>query len=423
MKKNLYKLLVVVVCLFSSLFAIERMAGRLIAAKIIHKNLPKFEGSEVTVGKYNVGLGKRSLQNVSYKMGDVEVVFKEIAVHRSLPSILFSKTHSYKSLKPAASECSVFYLEKELANFHHIHFDDRSGAIILYGIPKNRDDSSTIKIVLHVNQTPLVEVSLQNIKTDLMEKFIPDTPAQDIIGNHVSLKASFYPKESEIVSEVQFYSPNLCFTTAGMIKNGDFRLKQPLIGSFYLQESLSRHFFKEGSTRISSIDPALIHIDPENAVIPLSLTALEKLELPKITVDFGHLKCSSFYVLNALLSVMNLELDLSPSIHVQTQKTTFAIEHGVCKFQRTPFMVDNQYPLIGWGTYDLKTKYMDIDIGVSNPFLERSLNLKNVPKDFTISLKITGTKEKPVYHLEDAIANMAEVALYQAFPIYIPLRF
>lgn len=409
--------------LAAAVLGVEKFAGASTATKVINANLPKFADGKATVQGYKSSWNKQTLKDVSYKVGEFELVFTTLTIHRSLPDLLFSKIESYKNLQPAASNCKIFYKNKELAVLDKIHFDLKNDTIVLLGKPKSGDDHSTVKIIVHTNQAPLIEVSLQNIPTNRLDKFLRNTPMKDIVGDRVSVLASFYPSKLQTNTEIQLHSPNLSFKTAGIIKDGNFLMKEPLIGSFFIRESLSQKFFTNSETTLASLDPVLIHVDPENTIIPIVNASWDKLEAPKVSIDFGRVQCNRFYALNTLLSIMNLEVNLNISIPTKIEETTLSIQHGVCKFDKTHFVVNDQYPLISWGTYDLQANKLDMQLGVAKPFLEKSLGYKNLPKDFTISLRVTGTLEEPVYHVENTIVDIAELALRQKLPIQVSLEF
>jgi hypothetical protein len=158
-------------------------------------------------------------------------------------------------------------------------------------------------------------------------------------------------------------------------------------------------------------------IGKEKCNIPFLTFNLNNLDVPNMNLNLGKIEWRNSKTLIDLLSLLQLKLNISKTSVIWFQDMPLCIKNGVLKIERTDFLVDDTYQFAVWNQINLNTLKLDLKVGIPKNTLETVIGINNLPKDYTIILKLDGNIYSPSLHKSSAIKQIAALFLLKQLPL------
>ncbi len=160
-----------------------------------------------------------------------------------------------------------------------------------------------------------------------------------------------------------------------------------------------------------------LNIGKEKCNIPFLTFNLNNLDVPNMNLNLGKIEWKNSKTLIDLFSLLELKLNLSKSSIIWFQDMPLSIKKGILKIERTDFLVDNSYQFAVWNQINLNTHKLDLRVGIPKNTLETVIGINNLPKNYTVILKLDGYIYSPALHKSSAIKQIAALFLLKQLPL------
>lgn len=151
--------------------------------------------------------------------------------------------------------------------------------------------------------------------------------------------------------------------------------------------------------------------------IPLFSFSFEKVQIPNMTLKLGKMVWQNFGAVRDLLSILQLKIATDADIPLWFQETPASITNGILHFERTEVLLDKSYEFAIWNDIDLVKKEFNLVLGIPQSTIQKVLDIRGIPKDFTIPMRLTGPFNNPSLHKSSALKTVATLLLLQKLPL------
>ncbi len=154
----------------------------------------------------------------------------------------------------------------------------------------------------------------------------------------------------------------------------------------------------------------------EDAYIPWNLD-INTIYAPHMTIRLGKMIWQNFGAVKDLLSILQLKIRFDADIPLWFQDAPASFANGILHFERTEFLLDNAYEFAFWDSIDFSKGAYHLKIGIPQTTLTKVLDIKTLPSDYTISLRVTGPLSDPTLQTSSALKTIAKLLLLNQLPL------
>ncbi|MBS0585106.1 MAG: hypothetical protein JSR76_02250 [Verrucomicrobia bacterium] len=252
------------------------------------------------------------------------------------------------------------------------------------------------------------KISLQEMPSRLVQSYFPKLPLVSILGTRFN--ADIYVAEDKEM-RATITSPTFRLSTKGRLDKEVFYPTENSYVVAILTEALSNELFKESSVKPVSATHIELMISAEGCRIG---PAIEEIQIPKAELALNKIVFRNFGTLSDLISVVELRLRPNQDVMIWFQKTPISFFQGKLKLEsRCEMLIDQRYELGLWGDIDLKKAKAHLVIGLTPDVLAKVFNLKDIPRNYTIPMKLDGPFTALHLHKSHAIKQIAALLLLQ----------
>ena len=291
--------------------------------------------------------------------------------------------------------------------------------IAIYGKSHQGRQIGEIAISGEVTFPALWSFSFKRFPSKIIENFIPQYPIYNILGSSfdADVKLNFPRKTLDTFSyDKTIKSPNLFLTSTGIYKKGIVHLLSTLKAKFVLTKDLSNILFKDASFQPVSAQSIFLDIEPNKTSIPIFPFKVQDLNIPNLNLDLQKIEYRNFGTLSDILSIIKLRPRPNQNVPIWFQNAPMSIKDGICSIERTDMLIDYNYQIGNWGTIDLVHKTLNMTLGITTQALSHAFNLKNLPDQYTIPMKISGPINDPHLHASSALKIIGAILLIEKQP-------
>ncbi|MGB7977742.1 MAG: hypothetical protein WCF19_01120 [Chlamydiales bacterium] len=227
----------------------------------------------------------------------------------------------------------------------------------------------------------------------------------------ISVKGTFQMEKGRRSLDLALDSTNLRTHLKGVLTEKALTLEEPLIASIQLTPSISALLLKDANplflTGLSADKPAILRIEPENFSFPLPYS-LEKLAVGSATLDLGKIVCQNGPSLAAIVALLKEEaLSNSSQMSAWFTPVAFNLHQGRLVTGRMDALLADSIHICTWGSIDLRKDQLDMTLGIPSDTLKKAFGIKNLPKNYVMTMPIRGSTQKPEIVTGPAVAKIA----------------
>jgi hypothetical protein len=155
----------------------------------------------------------------------------------------------------------------------------------------------------------------------------------------------------------------------------------------------------------------------EKCNIPFFSWNLKNIEVPKMTLSLGKLEWKNLNTLKDLFSLLQLKFNFNKTSEIWFQDMPLSLKNGELNIARTDFLVDRTYQFAVWNKINLINQRLHLRVGIPKNTIETVIGVKNLPKNYTITLRLDGTIDNPKLHKSDAVKIISAIFVLKNFPL------
>jgi hypothetical protein len=141
------------------------------------------------------------------------------------------------------------------------------------------------------------------------------------------------------------------------------------------------------------------------------------LEIPHMTIKLGKIMWQNFGTVKELLSILQLKIRIDADIPLWFQDAPASLKNGILSISRTEFLVDNSYEFAVWDKIDFLAKEFNLIFGIPKSTIQNVLDIRNLPKNYTIPMRFDGPFNNPTLHKSSAIKTIGALLLLKQLPL------
>ncbi len=145
--------------------------------------------------------------------------------------------------------------------------------------------------------------------------------------------------------------------------------------------------------------------------------SLKSLEITHITIKLGKIMWQNFGTIKDLLSILQLKIRIDADIPLWFQDTPANLKGGILTIERTEFLVDNSYEFALWDKIDFDAKEFYLTFGIPRSTIQNVLDIRSLPKNYTIPMKFDGPFNNPTLHKSKALKTIGALLLLKQLPL------
>lgn len=244
-----------------------------------------------------------------------------------------------------------------------------------------------------------------------IEQLPIDQNLDEILGPKLDLFASITMQEGSGPIDLTIATENLEATIHGFFSKDVLTLQEPLIAHLNLTENMSEHLLKNAGSLflngISNTDPIVLRVEPEGFSLSLN-QPIEHLTIAKGSLDLGRCKCHNNEALAAMIGILKRDrLGDYNTTRVWLTPFEFSVANGIIQTGRVDALLANTIHVCTWGKIDLLRDKLDMTLGLTETTLRRSFKIKNLPKEYVLTVDLSGSTIAPEIQKANAAAKIA----------------
>lgn len=348
---------------------------------------------EVEIGSMKLTwLGPQVFKNIQFSHSDLECDLQELTI--KAPFWSFSGPFELKNALLTFKGQSIDTFNGKIDGKNYQLFSDSvDGHISLKGELHSKLDFS---LQLDIEQFPLTLI---------------DQKLDEILGPELDLFGSLSMKEGSGPIDLTIATENLEATLRGTFSQNTLTLREPLIAHLNLTENMSQYLLKDAGplflNGISNTDPIVLQIEPEGFSFPLN-QSLKHLKIVKGSLDLGRCKCQNNEDLAAMIGILKRDRlgDYSTS-RVWLTPFEFSVANGIIQTGRVDALLADTIHVCTWGNIDLLRDKLDMTLGLTETALRRSFKIKDLPKNYLLTVDVRGSTIAPEIQKASIAAKIA----------------
>lgn len=371
------------------------------AKDFVEKRLKKSLSLErVEIGSIHLSwLGPQKIENILLQKQDFKIEADHLSIHQGL---LHLKTFKLKSLlrgKILINEGSVEIKNSSIKHVQSMVHEKKNNLVFkLSGNTEYFMEEGYVEIIARegLNRQSL-KVLLKKFPIEIVEtlraSFFPkDTHSmKKILGNFLDLNCDIQLNQKEGPIELQMVSPLCSCEFKGQLRPKSITFTSPFKLSLHMTKEFYHLLYQNNLfhsiNSVESILPIQVLIDTSSKITnefakEFSFSGEMHVDLANMTVNMDQ---SFFTVLGFLptkFSGKDIELWFTP--------VNISVKDHVATLDRCDFLVSNKIHLATWGETNLKTKVLDMSLGVPVETLFDAIKLPITSHNKTIVFPIKG---------------------------------
>ncbi len=388
--KTLITFFLLALALFFLPYILSTSFGAPLVAAVVSKKI----GAPLEIEKVSLSwLGPQTLTNVTFPHG---FSLKEVQSEASLFSLMTSSETKVRGSDGVFAGDPTTTLERVEV--------EKGRDLKIFGTTRSQGKNGSFTI----EGDKTWKASFQDVPSRLVESYFPKFPISGVLGPLFTL--DFYLQEDKEM-RLAIASPIFRFSTKGRLAGETFYPTEETYIAGVLQETLSQKLFQKSSVRPVSASHIELRISPDGARLPLDW---QEMQIPKAELSLNKIIFRNFGTLSDLISVVELRVRPNQDVMIWFQKAPISFYQGKLTLQaRTELLVDNKYELGLWGDVDLKKEKAHLTLGLTQDVLAKVFGLDNVPRGYTIPMKLDGPFSDIHLHKSHALKQIAALFLLQ----------
>jgi hypothetical protein len=204
----------------------------------------------------------------------------------------------------------------------------------------------------------------------------------------------------------------------GKVTQETLFLTEPLTASITVNKEVSTYFLDDILPLLNSAlrgdKPITLTVDPQDFYVPLNPYSLERIHLPKATLDLGKLYFSESGKLAEILSLLNLPPN--DVFSVWFTPLYFSLTEGRLNLNRVDMLIANQTPIATWGSIDFPADKVKMEVGLTGRALSQAFGSLPLPSGYMLAIPLRGPVNNPKLDKTKIAAKLSSLAAMATGP-------
>jgi hypothetical protein len=161
-------------------------------------------------------------------------------------------------------------------------------------------------------------------------------------------------------------------------------------------------------------NPITLRIEPQGFSLPIPYS-LEKLKIGHATLNLGKIKVPSNEALATLVSLLKATR-ISKEMNIWAAPVSFSLNHSKLELGRLDALLADSIHICTWGSINLLTNHLEMNLGLPADTLESSFGIKNLPANYVMKIPVQGTLQNPEIVKGPAAAKIAALVAAGQIP-------
>jgi hypothetical protein len=265
----------------------------------------------------------------------------------------------------------------------------------------------------------LVSFPLLPIAHILQEKGVDEAVLLETIGTTINATGALSLLKDKGSLALSLQAPNVSGELHGLLTHQHLTLAQPLTLTLKLTPELAKSLLRTMNplflTGIQAQNPIHCRIEPRNFHYtfpsgPLGPFNIRNLQIGQGTLDLGKIVCRNGSSLAALVSMLKQDyFTRMKEMTVWCTPFSFHLKDGILEVGRMDALMADSIRICSWGTINLKRDKLGMTLGLTQETLQSAFNLKQVPKDYVLTIPVSGSTKDPQLATGVALAKIASL--------------
>ncbi len=239
-----------------------------------------------------------------------------------------------------------------------------------------------------------------------------DAPFSKVFGDVINASLVANLKDFTGPVSLNINSPNVRFAMDSSIKEGVLRLEKDLYAQMNVTQEMSRVFLKDVNplsiTYFYAQAPVTLEIPAKGFYLPLRPFDLGKLAMPLTTIELGKIACRNEGNVNIALGLLrSKQFEVNRELQLWFAPVQFTLSQGILDLERTEILLADTYDVAIWGKILLVDDYVDMLLGLTASTLSQAFGIKNLPKDYVLTIPMKGRSDNVKIDSSKATAKIA----------------